>query len=156
MKTINNSRAGRLAAFVGLSAGLWLATPAHAALGDAAAPVAGATTRTLAGGAARVLSYASAGGTTINEYVTVANGKVFAYSWQGPTMPNLHTLLGGYYAAYRSGAAAMLAQQRGSLHAARVDQTDVVVETGGQMRSYVGRAWLPAALPAGVSEGDVR
>lgn len=149
-------RAGRLAAFACLNAGLWIAAPAHAALGDIAAPVAGATTHALAGGNASVVSYMDAGGTTISEYVAAANGKIFAYTWQGPTMPNLQTLLGPYAAAYRSGVAAEVAAQRGDLHAARVDRPDVVVETGGQMRSYLGRAWLPAALPAGMSEGDLR
>jgi len=151
MTTNESRRVARVAGLVCLSAGVWLATPAHAALGDTAAPIAGAATSTIAGGAARVLSYVDAGGTTINEYVVAANDTIFAYSWQGPTMPNLRTLLGRHDASYRSGAA-----QRGDLHAARVDRSDVVVETGGQMRSYVGRAWLPAALPAGVSEGDLR
>jgi hypothetical protein len=149
-------RAGRLAACAGLSAALWFAAPSYAALGDTAAPVAGAATRTLAGGAASVVSYVDAGGTTIDEYVATANGEIFAYAWQGPTMPNLQALLGGYAAAYRSGTAALLAAQRGDLHAARVECPDVIVETGGQMRSYVGHAWLPAALPAGVSEGDLK
>lgn len=150
------TRSVRLAALACLSTGLSLAIPAHAALGDTAAPIAGATTRTIASGAARILSYVDAGGTTINVYVTPATNAIFAYSWKGPTMPNLTTLLGQYYASYRSGAATLFAAQRSSLHNAHVEQSDVVVETGGQMRSYVGRAWLPAALPAGVSEGDLR
>jgi hypothetical protein len=56
---------------------------------------------------------------------------------------------------YRAGATAERAAAR-SLHATRVEQPDVVVESGGQMRSYVGRAWLPNALPAGVSADDLR
>jgi hypothetical protein len=154
MITRTSSRARRLAACLG--AGLAFAAPAYAALGDAATPVAGASTRTLAGGTASVVSYVDAGGTTIDEYVATANGEVFGYAWQGPTMPNLQALLGRYAASYQTGAAALLAAQRGDLHAARVERPDVVVETGGQMRSYVGRAWLPAALPFGVSEGDLR
>ncbi|RQH07752.1 DUF2844 domain-containing protein [Paraburkholderia dinghuensis] len=156
MTTRKSSRADHLAACACLSVGLWLATPAHAALGDTATPITGATTGTIASGAARVLSYVDAGGTTINEYIAPTNDEIFAYSWEGPTMPNLQTLLGRHYASYRSGAAAALAAQPGNLHNARVNQTGVIVETGGQMRSYVGRAWLPAALPAGVNEGDLR
>lgn len=156
MTAIEPRRVARLAGLAWLSASVWLTTPAHAALGDSATPIAGASTNTIAGGAARVFSYVDAGGTTINEYVAAANDTIFAYSWQGPTMPNLRTLLGRHDASYRNGAAAALATQRGDLHAARVEQSDVVVETGGQMRSYVGRAWLPAALPAGVSEGDLQ
>ncbi|WP_028224347.1 DUF2844 domain-containing protein [Paraburkholderia ferrariae] len=150
-------RAGRLAACASLlAASLGAAAPAQAALGDTATPVAGATTRTIAGGTASVVSYVDAGGTTIDTYVARANGEIFAYAWHGPTMPNLAALLGRYAASWRSGASAALDAARGDLHSARVDQPDVVVETGGQMRSYVGRAWLPAALPAGVSEGDLR
>ncbi|WP_322014110.1 DUF2844 domain-containing protein [Paraburkholderia sp. J12] len=158
MTTRSFPRAKREAACASLlaAASLWLAAPAEAALGDTAAPIAAATTRGLAGGTARVVGYVDAGGTTINEYVAVATGQIFAYSWRGPTMPNLDALLGSYAASWRSGAAAVLDEARGDLHAARVDQPDVVVETAGQMRSYVGRAWLPAALPAGVSEGDLR
>jgi hypothetical protein len=36
-----------------------------------------------------------------------------------------------------------------------VVRSDVVVESGGQMRSYVGRAWLPRALPGGVTPADL-
>ncbi|MBN3810085.1 DUF2844 domain-containing protein, partial [Paraburkholderia sp. Ac-20347] len=38
------------------------------------------------------------------------------------------------------------------LHAARVETPSVIVETGGHMRGYVGRAWLPGALPVGITE----
>ena len=94
------------------------------------------------------------GGTRINEYSTPA-GQIFAYTWQGPTMPDLKTLLGGFYDSWRDGAAS--AQASGSaLHATRIARPDVIVESGGQMRSYVGRAWLPGALPAGVSADDLR
>jgi hypothetical protein len=156
MITRTSRRARRLAACACLGGSLWLVAPAYAALGDAAVPVAGGSTRTLTGGAASVVSYVDAGGTTIDEYVATSNGEIFAYTWQGPTMPNLQALLGRYAASYQSGLAALLAAQRGDLHAARVERADVVVETGGQMRSYVGRAWLPAALPAGIGEGDLR
>jgi hypothetical protein len=156
MRTSNPWPVSRQAAFACLLTGLSLAMPAHASLGDIAAPIPGATTRTIAGGAARVLSYVGAGGTTINVYVAAANNAIFAYSWKGPTMPHLQTLLGRYYESYRSGVAAMPAAQPGSLRSSHIERPDVIVGTGGQLRSYVGRAWLPAALPAGVSEGDVR
>jgi len=138
-------------------AGTSMSAPsAHAALGDLVEPIAGATSRTFAGGAVSVLRYVDAGGTTINEYFVSANGVVFAYTWQGPTMPNLRALLGSYDASYRENASSELSGPRGSLHAVRVDEPEVVVEVGGQMRSYVGRAWLPTALPPGVTEGDLQ
>lgn len=108
---------------------------------------------TLLNGAVLMRTSVDAGGTTVNEYASSA-GRIFAYTWQGPTMPDLPTLLGSYNASYRAGAAARVSGQR-DLHASRVAQADVVVESGGQMRSYVGRAWLPAGLPAGVTPNDL-
>lgn len=69
-------------------------------------------------------------------------------------MPNLRALLGKYADSYLNGAAAL--PPDGNLHASRVVRADVVVESGGPMRGYVGRAWLPAALPPGVAADDIR
>lgn len=159
-----NTSAARAAAL----AALLPMTCAHAALGGAigagpmgAAPItgsAGSTTPatapvTLLNGAVLMRTSVDTGGTTINEYAS-NTGEIFAYTWQGPTMPDLPALLGAYDASYRAGAAAGRAAER-DLHASRVVQPDVVVESGGQMRSYVGRAWLPGALPAGVTPDDL-
>ncbi|RFU46502.1 DUF2844 domain-containing protein [Paraburkholderia sp. DHOC27] len=94
-----------------------------------------------------------AGGTTVNEYAS-NSGQIFAYTWQGPTMPDLPALLGAYAPSWRAGAIAAndaVGLGGAGLHESRVTRSDVVVEAGGQMRSYVGRAWLPAALPPGVT-----
>jgi hypothetical protein len=114
----------------------------------------GVQQRVLLTGAFRVRSSIDPGGTTINEYATNA-GIVFAYMWQGPTMPDLTQLLGRYAESYRLNAASRLAAL-GNLHASRVEQPDVIVESGGQMRSYVGRAWMPDAIPPGVSLSDLQ
>jgi hypothetical protein len=157
MKTCNLATAGRAAAFAcTLSCLSFAATAAHAALGDAAAVPPSATTRNLASANAHVVSYLDASGATIHEYVANASGTVFAYTWEGPAQPSLDTLLGRYAPEWRSAAAALHAADRDDLHAARVDSANVVVETGGHMRAYVGRAWLPAALPAGLGEGDLQ
>ncbi|MGF6603946.1 hypothetical protein P3T23_008701 [Paraburkholderia sp. GAS448] len=102
----------------------------------------------------RVRSTIDDGGTTINEYASTS-GQVFGYTWQGPTMPDLQTLLGKYYDSYRVGTTPDATTPR-NLHASRVTRPDVIVESGGQMRSYAGRAWLPGALPAGVFPDDLR
>lgn len=164
MTTYSLKRAGRAAACACLASCLaGLAMPASAALGDIVsvrAPVVAASdtsaAQTLLGGAVRVTQSVDAGGTRLREYSATASGKVFAYTWQGPSAPNLDTLLGRYVADYQSGAVALHVSGRDGLHAARVDTPSVIVESGGLMRSYVGRAWLPGALPAGVSEGDLR
>jgi hypothetical protein len=129
---------------------------AHAELGGTmpSQAAAGASApRALLNGALRERSWTDAGNTTINEYAT-STGLIVAYSWQGPTMPDLHALLGKHGDSYRTGAAA--AAGSGNLHASRVTRSDVIVETGGPMRGYVGRAWLPAALPAGVTSDDIQ
>lgn len=162
MKTCSLAQAGRAVAracALGGLACLSLAATlpsAHAALGGAPTLPAGATSRPLASGAAHVVSYVDAGGTSVNEYVANASGAVFAYTWQGPARPNLDALLGAYAADWRSAAAALRAADRDDLHAARVVGAHVIVETGGHMRAYVGRAWLPDALPAGIGEGDLQ
>ncbi|MEM5420366.1 DUF2844 domain-containing protein [Paraburkholderia sp. BR14263] len=157
MKTCSLTQAGRAAAFAcALNCLGFAAAPARAALGDTATVPAGAAQRSIGGGAGRVVSYVDDNGTTINAYVGSAAGTVFAYTWQGPAQPNVGALLGRYAADWRSAAAALHATGRNGLHAARVDGAQVVVETAGHMRAYVGRAWLPAALPAGVSVGDLQ
>jgi hypothetical protein len=157
MKTCNLTKAARAAAFACTLSGLsFAAPPARAALGDAASAPASASTRSLAGEAARVVTWLDESGATVNEYVANATGTVFAYTWEGPAQPRLDTLLGSYATEWRSAAAALHAAGRDDLHGARVDGAHVVVETGGHMRAYVGRAWLPAALPAGFAEGDLQ
>ncbi|MBB3256374.1 hypothetical protein F4827_001207 [Paraburkholderia bannensis] len=164
MTTCSLKQAGRAAALACLASALAAAAmPAWAALGDIApsrTPVstggnAGAT-HYLIGSTVRVTQAVDAGGTLVREYVATASGEVFAYTWQGPSAPDLYTLLGHYADDYQRGALALHIAGRDGLHAARVDTPGVIVESGGLMRSYVGRAWLPGALPAGVTEGDLR
>jgi hypothetical protein len=38
----------------------------------------------------------------------------------------------------------------------RVDLPDLFVETGGHLRAYAGRAFLPTLVPAGVAPADIR
>jgi hypothetical protein len=119
----------------------------------ASQPAASGAQQTLMNGAVRLRTLTDPGGTTINEYAT-STGRIVAYTWEGPTMPDLRALLGGYNASYHAGAAAVSAD--GNLHASRIVRPDVIVESGGPMRGYVGRAWLPAALPPGVAIDDLQ
>jgi Protein of unknown function (DUF2844) len=108
--------------------------------------------QTLMNGAIRLRTLTDAGGTSIHEYAT-STGRIVAYTWEGPTMPDLRSLLGGHHASYQAGAAAAA---DGNLHVSRIVRPDVIVESGGPMRGYVGRAWLPAALPPGVAIDDLQ
>lgn len=135
-----------------------LACPAHAALGGAPTDLSnGGVLRARQLGAVNAATStngtASApytvnettldSGTVVREYIG-AGGAVFAISWSGPFMPDLRTLLAEHFGALTAAAAAQ--RGRGQV---RVDRSDLVIESGGHMRAWSGRAWLPAALPAG-------
>ncbi len=107
-----------------------------------------AAPRTLLNGAVRMRTLTDAGDTTINEYAS-STGQIFAYTWQGPTMPDLRRCSARTTPPTGRAPPTLAAGQ--DLHASRVARPDVVVESGGQMRSYVGRAWLPGGLAAGVT-----
>lgn len=84
-------------------------------------------------------------GTVVREY-SGADGVVFAVSWNGPTLPDLRTLLGDKFASMTSAAAKRPKAGHSQL---AVDQSDVVIVSNGHMRSFAGHAWIPSALPAG-------
>lgn len=90
-------------------------------------------------------------GTVVREYVA-ASGSVFAVSWSGPFVPDLRTLLGAHFDT-------MTQQAAKTPHAGHtqftLNQSDVVIESGGHMRAYVGRAWIPGQLPAGFATADI-
>ena len=89
-------------------------------------------------------------GTVVREFVSAA-GNVFAVAWRGPTLPNLRQTLGQYFDNYVAAAKLKEARHR-YVH---VQQDDLVVESGGHMRAFAGRAYLPQAIPSGVSLGDL-
>jgi len=90
----------------------------------------------------------------VREYVT-STGTVFGIAWQGPQMPDLSALLGGYFQQYVDGVKAARAAY-GRRGAVAVDQDTLVVRSGGHMGAFAGQAWLPRALPAGVSGQDIQ
>jgi len=85
-------------------------------------------------------------GTVLREYATLG-GIVFAVAWSGPTIPNLQQSLGNYYASFVKGAQA----SRTGHHQLQIRQDDFVMQSSGHMRAFTGRAYLPLAIPAGVS-----
>jgi hypothetical protein len=134
------------------------ATPIWAALGKPVSSVADDQKRL--GGEVRRLSAAAgfavheitaADGTVVREYVS-PGGEVFGVSWRGAARPNLVDLLGDHYPAYRDAP-----RPPGHPHGPLVVRTDhLVVEMGGHMRDFHGRAYLPDRLPASVSSEAVR
>jgi hypothetical protein len=89
-------------------------------------------------------------GTVLREFAT-AGGKVFAVAWSGPMMPNLRQALGHYFDAYVTAAQA----KQGGRHHFQMNQNDLVIQSGGHMRRFSGRAYLPQAVPAGVSVDEL-
>jgi hypothetical protein len=91
-------------------------------------------------------------GMRVREYLG-GDGVVFAVSWSGPVMPDLQQLLGAHFAEY---TAALKALPRPGLHrSVRVASSTLIVESGGHLRAYSGRAYLPALIPAGVSAAEI-
>ena len=87
-------------------------------------------------------------GVTVHQYVD-ASGAVFAVAWSGPVLPDFARLLGAHHAAYAD--AARLHRRSISLQGAQL-----VIESGGMMRAFSGRAYLPGRLPPGLTAQDIR
>jgi hypothetical protein len=107
--------------------------------------------RALAATAYTVQEMSMPGGTVVREYVSAA-GVVFAVTWNGPQMPDLKQLFGSRYFAEAQSAATKQGVRHGPV---RVQQTDLVVHSGGHMRSYFGRAYVPQLVPEGVSADEL-
>lgn len=154
----------------GLTFGVLAVSPAYAVLGGApmTAP-AGATISSSVSHAASASAGSAAAasasaftvrtttlpvGTVVNEYVG-ADGTVFGIAWQGPRIPDLPTLLGSYFPQYVQGIQNQRANG-GGRGPVSVAGSALVVRSGGHMGAFVGQAYLPQALPAGVSASDIQ
>jgi hypothetical protein len=90
-----------------------------------------------------------ASGTVVREFVGL-DGKVFAVSWRGPYMPNLRQTLGKYFDVMKATPRTRVDRNR-----VQLQQDDLVVQNGGHMLAFSGRAYLISAIPAGVTVGDL-
>ncbi len=141
---------------------IFYAAPAHAVLGGDAASVETDRLQMKVAQAASQMPAASGSytvhetilptGTRVRQYVSKA-GTVFAVTWSGPFMPDLHQLMGTHFDT-------MIARQAQNRHAGQrvysQHDPDLVIESGGRPRHFVGRAYLPGALPAGVTGRDIK
>ncbi|PMS15059.1 hypothetical protein C0Z18_28715 [Trinickia dabaoshanensis] len=142
---------------VALAAASFIAAPgAQATLGQRVESVATDATRLTAVAHASIVqgpytvhTIALPSGTVVREYAG-ADGIVFGVAWEGPTLPDLKTTLGTAFDRF-AGAS----PTRGGSPLA-VSADDLVVYSGGHLRAFSGRAYLPHALPAGVDAGVVR
>jgi len=88
-------------------------------------------------------------GTVVKEYVSPA-GKVFAITWHGQFIPNMQQLLGTYFDQYTQAAKVQRESHVGH-RPLNIQEPGLVLQNGGHMRSYFGRAYVPDMVPQGVS-----
>jgi Protein of unknown function (DUF2844) len=90
-------------------------------------------------------------GTLLREFAAT-DGNVFAVAWSGPTVPNLRQALGAYFDNYVTAAQG----KHPGHHHLEIHESGLVVQASGHMRAFSGLAYLPSAVPRGVSVGDLR
>ncbi len=154
------SRSMRQAAIIS-AAVLMVAMPAFAGLGEDASSVqadqvhmhAGLRTTQAQGYAVHEMQAPT--GLTVREYVSPSSGKVFAVGWQGPWPPDMRQILAGYFEQYQQ-AAQTQANVRPGRHPVMIQLPGLVVQSGGHMRSFAGRAYVPDMLPQGVAAEAIR
>jgi hypothetical protein len=154
--TASCTRAKALCAAVGLLA-FGVQDPASAVLGDTAASVQAdrarmnGTLRTVEKGRFAIHEIETAAGTSVREYVSPA-GVVFAVTWAGPSLPDLRQLLGLHFETYTRAVKA----QRAGRGPVSVREPGLVVQSGGQMRAFFGRAYVPSMIPPGVAADEIQ
>jgi hypothetical protein len=92
-------------------------------------------------------------GTRVREFISPF-GDVFGVAWEGPVVPELQQFLGAYFQEYSD---AMRTQKttvfsRRPLH---IHLSDLVLETGGHMGAYYGRAYIPQTVPSEVKVEEI-
>jgi Protein of unknown function (DUF2844) len=131
--------------------------PAFAALGGDAASVDAdvakmkGQARSAPAGGYTVSEIRLPSGTVVREYVS-AGGKVFAVTWSGSAIPDLQQTLGTYFEEYKAAAAA----PHSGHHHLQIRHPDLVVTTGGHMRAWRGRAYVPSLLPPNFSLDEIQ
>lgn len=94
-----------------------------------------------------------ANGTLIREYIS-PKGLVFGVAWQGPFMPDLQQLLGSYATTLQTASKSQT--QIRHLRGLKVKTDDFVFISGGHMRAWAGRAYVPSLVPGTLSVEVVR
>lgn len=92
-------------------------------------------------------------GTTVREFAN-PEGRVFAVAWQGPVLPDLSVLLGGYFPTYKSQVTLLRRGARLGSPVA-INHAGLVVNSMGRMRNFFGHAYAPALVPNGVDIQNV-
>ena len=80
---------------------------------------------------------------------------MFAVAWQGPFIPDMQQLLGTYFQQFSAAAK----KARESYHGRRslnIQESGLVMQSGGHMHAYWGRAYDPGLVPQGIKLQDIR
>ena len=97
----------------------------------------------------------SPSGIVVREYVS-PGGKIFAVAWQGPFIPNFRQLFGTYFEQYSRAAQTRNSNRprvRGPL---LIREPGLVVLSGGHMRAFFGKAYVPEMVPQGVRFEEIQ
>ncbi|HXX26880.1 MAG TPA: DUF2844 domain-containing protein [Terriglobales bacterium] len=135
-----------------------LSSPALAALGGDVASVAAdqahmkANVEVKQAGGYEVHALRAPGGTVVSEYVS-PSGRVFAVAWHGPFFPEMQQILGSYFQQY---SAALQERKPYGHRPLNLEQPGLVVQSGGHMRAYYGRAYIPEMLPQGLKVEEIK
>src|SRR6478609_11025407 len=79
-------------------------------------------------------------GTVVQEYVS-QSGKVFAVTWDGPVAPDLSQLLGSYQGIAHREVKRYRERHPGVNAPVSLSSDDFVLQSGGRMRAYFGKAY---------------
>jgi hypothetical protein len=93
-------------------------------------------------------------GIVVPEYVS-PSGKVFAVTCYGPWPPDMRQILANHFEPYVKAAQAQVNSPAGR-RPLMIEQPGLVVQSGGHMRSFAGRAYIPEMLPQGVRAEAIR
>lgn len=96
----------------------------------------------------------AANGVVMREFVSPA-GKVFGIAWQGPWPPDLRQFLATYFDHFQQAAQAQVKSHPGR-RALMIHEPGLVLESGGHVRDFAGRAYIPEMVPQGVSTDEIK
>ncbi len=143
-----------------ITAGVIIAScPAFAALGGDVSSVQAdqahmnAALRIQSGQAYTVHELHQTSGTVVKEFIS-PSGKVFAVSWSGPFIPDLRQLMGTFFDQYSQAARSTV--RRPGRAPLNIQQNGLVVQSGGHMRAFFGKAYLSDQLPQTVGPEMIR
>ena len=101
-----------------------------------------------------VLTISTPAGISVREYLN-RDGIVFAVNWSGPVPADLQQLLGASLCNLRCSRWLRL-RHPGIHRSLRLESSGLIVELGGHLRAYSGRAYLAALIPRGCDRDEFR